>query len=118
MLQPFFAFEEDEHTDEDDDHHAPNHKVPPRPLKFGHVGEIHPVDSSDKRQRNEDGGDDGQHFHDFVHAIADAGKVNIQHPGDHIAEAFYRINNLYCMVIDIPQIYVCGFIDERRFTLL
>ena len=109
-LKPSLALEIIDHANNDNNHHAPHHEIPPRPLEFWHVYKIHTIDASDKSQRDEDCGDDSQDFHHFVHAIADAGKINVQHTRDHIPEGFNGVDHLDGVIIDITQV-------DQRFGL-
>ena len=110
VLQPSLSSEVNDHSDGNDNHDTPHHKISPRPLEFGHVDEVHAIDAGDESQRDEDCGDDSQDFHHFVHAIADAGQINVQHTRDHIPEGFNGVDHLDGMVVHVTQI-------DKRFRL-
>jgi hypothetical protein len=52
-------------------------------------------------------------LHDLVHPVRKAGEVDINHPGQHVPEDLQRVDNLYGMVIDIPEVNFCGILNER-----
>ena len=77
--QPLLALEMNNHSDENGDHDQPHDGITVSPFQFGHVLEIHAVDTSYESQRDEDRSDDCQDLHDVVHLVAYARQVRIQH---------------------------------------
>lgn len=82
-MKPSLAPEKEYEGDRNAPHYAQTNGVPPIPIQLRHVVrrtrgvKVHAVNSSDKRQRNEDGRDDRQQFHHIVHAIANRRKIYI-----------------------------------------
>lgn len=48
------------------------------------AGEVHAVDACNKTQRYKNAGDDGEHFHDLVHAVAHRRHIQVHQPGSHL----------------------------------
>jgi len=111
ILKPLLAAEIGQHSHYHKDNHSPNHEVPPLPLQFGHVGKIHAVQADDKRKGDKNRRNNRQNFHDLIHAVADAGEIDIQHPGYHISESLDGVDNLDGVVVDIPQVDQGGFVE-------
>src|SRR5512136_930306 len=75
VSEPLLFPKIDDERNADGDHHPPEDEIPVPPFELGHELEVHPVDSGDERERDEDRPDDGQEFHNLVHPVADARKV-------------------------------------------
>ena len=100
----------------DDD--GPDERVSPSPLDLRHELEVHAVDADEEGDGDEDRGDDGQDLHDFVHPIADARKVNFEHPGKHVAIGLDRVDDLDGVVVDVAQKDPGGLPDQVRLSSL
>jgi len=59
-LQPLAAAEEDHQPNSQQGADGPEGRVGPGHVEFREVAEVHAVDAGQERQRDEDGGDDGQ----------------------------------------------------------
>ena len=82
-------------------------------MQLGDVLEVHAVDPYQKGQRHEDRADHGQKLHHLVGAVADTGKVEIEHAGEKIAVGLDRINHLNGMIVDITEIEAGGIVQQR-----
>lgn len=62
--------EECEHAESDNEHESPDTNIAILPMQLRHVLEIHTVNSNNKSEWYEDGGDDREDAHHFVSAHA------------------------------------------------
>ena len=67
--QPTFSPEEIQECECRGEHDPDRHRIAPFPMQFRHVIKIHAVQTGDKTERHEDGGNDRQCSHDFVRAV-------------------------------------------------
>ena len=65
---PVFPFHVEPGAYRCQDHDGPGRGVAVTPVQFGHELEIHAPDAGQEGQWDEDRGDDGEPFHDPVHA--------------------------------------------------
>ena len=77
MSEPFLSFEIKEHDDRDNNHDPPQNEVGMRVIEFRHIFKVHPVNASDEGEGDEDGGEDGQYFHDIIDAVAGISLVEV-----------------------------------------
>ena len=66
LSKPLPSFKIPQHSQHNCDHHAPNDKIAVFPVQFGQVIEIHSVNTHDKRQRDENNGENGEYGHRVV----------------------------------------------------
>jgi len=69
ISHPLFPPKPREHPYSYSYHDPPYHVIPEAPFDFRHVLEVHPVYPHDECQRDENGRDNREHFHDLVHAV-------------------------------------------------
>lgn len=98
-----------EHASDDNGHDAKYIEIAKGPVKLGHVPwtgciEIHSVKSGDEHERKKNGCDNGECFHDIVHALTYSGQIGIQQAVSHFTESFYKIDNDHAMIVAIAHI--------------
>ena len=104
MLPPAFAFEVNGEAEASEDDSEPDKGVTHTPVEFGHDVEVHAVEAGDEGEGDEDGGDDGEDFHDLVHFVADGGEVEVEQTRNDVAEGFDGVYDLDDVFVDIAQI--------------
>ena len=117
-LEPLPSPKIPHHTQSDTQHNDQKQWIGPRKIKFRHIFEIHSIQASNKGQRDKNRSYNSKHFHNLIHPIIDARKINIQRTGNNIPKSLDTIDNLNRMIIDIPQIRTQSFIDKRGFESL
>ena len=53
-------------------HNEKSREITNSQLQLKHELEVHAIDSDNEGQRDEDGGNDSQYLHDFIHSVAKA----------------------------------------------
>ena len=46
-------------------------------MQLWHIVKIHPIDTGNKGERNENSGNNGQDFHNFIHLVAYGRHVHV-----------------------------------------
>ncbi len=64
--QPVLSLEEKDHANGYGQHDENDTRITEAPVQFGHVGKVHPVQSNDKSQWNENRRNDGEYAHDVI----------------------------------------------------
>src|SRR4030042_3571276 len=100
ISEPSFSTEIEEHGQGDGQHQPQGGRVAPGPFQLRHVFEIHAVNPGQEGEGHKDGGNDGEDFHDFVQAVVDAGKINIQQPGGEVPVGVVIVNGHDGVVVD------------------
>lgn len=80
--QPFLPLEEPHESQHDGEAHAGYGWVAVAPVELGHIGEIHAVPAGEEGERQKDGGNDGEHFHEVVLLNGKLGLVGVLHLAD------------------------------------
>lgn len=107
--QPLLSFKVEEHQQGHNEHEAHGQGVAVGPVELGHVPatglgiEIHAVDACDEGERDEDGGDDGEHLHDFVHAVAEGRHVHVVQAENRFAQVFDVVDDLGHVIVHVAQ---------------
>lgn len=78
-LEPVFLAEVEKHSQGDDAHQGEREEVARGPFELRHVAEVHSIDTRDEGEGNKNRRDDGKGFHYLVHAVVDAGEVDVNH---------------------------------------
>ena len=73
-------------------------------MEFWHVIKIHPIHADKKGQGDENGGKNGQYLHYFVHAVGNAGKINIEHAVNEVTIGIEDVDHAQAVIEDIPEI--------------
>jgi hypothetical protein len=76
-LKPLFPAEVKEKANTHGEHHPQQNEIAVFPTQFRHVVKVHPIYSSEEAERDENGGDNGEHLHDVVHAKTDLREVEV-----------------------------------------
>ena len=103
LSEPAPALEIYEHGQGDDQGRGPDAVKSVWPFGEGDELEIHAINPDQKSQRHKDGGDNGQDFHHRVHAVGDAGEIDVNHPGEHVSQGLDGVDNLDGVVVDIAE---------------
>src|SRR6266581_5582251 len=117
-LEPLLSLEVEEHGDGDGEHYDKADLVPPPPVVFGNVLEVHSVYPGNERKWNEDGTDNSEELHDLVHPVGEARQVDVEEPGEDIPIGLHRVNRLEGMIVDIAQVDGHRLRDQRRLAPL
>lgn len=86
---PLLFAEEEIDACADEEHDCPGDHIAVLPIQFGHCTEVHAPHACEKRERDEDRRDDGQPFHDGVHAQVVVRDVEVDERRERLA-AFGR----------------------------
>jgi len=107
-LQVLRPAERPQHRQSEQEHPEHDRGVAERPAEFGHVvgavGEVHPVDAGDERQRQEDGRDDGQGFHHLVAGLREGVEVDVAGARDQVAVRLDEVDDPDEVVVDVPEV--------------
>lgn len=84
------------------ENHEPNCKgVSDLPVEFGHVFEIHAVDSGDKGGGHEHGGDDGERAHHLVEPVTRDAELDIDETGEEVAAEVEVFGDAEAVVVKV-----------------
>lgn len=105
FLQPFLFSEIPQHGNDHDNHHPPHHCVSPSPFELRHELKVHAVHPGNKGYGNKNRGDDGQHLHHLIHAVTDAGKIDLQNGEASNAVSYSKCTNCLtdCKLLRLPK---------------
>src|SRR6478735_1015794 len=67
------------------------------------AAKIHTVDTGNKSERDKYYGNDGEHLHDLVHAVAYHTQIKVYNTAGYLFVAFYHIHRLDAMVVRVAQ---------------
>ena len=95
-------------------HQSEGEEITIVPFQLRHVLEIHAVDPADDGQRQHDGGEDGQHFHDLVGAVGDDREVGLHGAGHHVALHVDGLADAEHVVVEIAEVDEVLLLDEGR----
>jgi hypothetical protein len=106
------------HPESRADHDEPEGRIAVAEVEFRHVEgaclrvEIHPVDTGQEGEGDEERRDQGQHPHDLVGPVAQAGVINVHQSRGEITEAFRDVDRLGHMVVAVLQEDPGAFLHE------
>lgn len=100
--------EPDEHGNRNKEHQPERVEVPETPVQLRQVPravgrEVHAVDARNPGQGNEYCRDDGQDLHHLVHAVALAGKQDVDEAGGYLAVNLDGVNQLDGVVVAVAE---------------
>src|SRR5699024_7310376 len=116
--EPAFAPEKDRKPDANRQTTGPKDRIGVSPTELGDILEVHTVNTGEEGDRNEKTGHDCQHFHDFVHSVADRGLVEIGQTGGGIAVSFQKIDQLDNVILDVAIISLQLRINKARLVVI
>src|SRR2546427_9412240 len=68
--------------------------------------QVHSEKAGDNYQRQRQCAVDGQHLHDFVGAIGDGGKIDIERAGQQVAMGFYQVHGAHQVVVYVAEVRI------------
>ena len=113
-LLPFFRFEKYIHPHADTYHKQPCAQVAVFPTEFGHVVEVHAPYPGKKGERYEDGRDDGQPFHDGVHAQIVVRYIQVDQRREGLATDFDVLGDIIDVVVEVIEKGSVGLVYQGR----
>ncbi|MBU5635254.1 EAL domain-containing protein [Geomonas sp. Red69] len=111
--QPPFVFEINQHPAGEHEAEGEHGRVAVGPFQLRHLLEVHAVPPHHEGKRHEDGRDDGQNLHHLVEPVGDAGKVDVEHPREHLAQRLQGVEHLDDMVVEVAQVDDRCVADQR-----
>src|SRR5215210_8796843 len=116
-LQPAAALEDQVEHEGDERHQEQGEGVAEEPVQLWHVAEVHAVDRTNERRREQDGGPGGDLLYLLVLGEAGEGQVHAEYALKQLAEASEPLRDLQEVVLDVAQVAPYLGVDVRWLVL-